>query len=72
MDFFRLDVADGIGTVQIDRPPVNAMNRQVYRELRDLFLGFEDREDIRVVVLTSASPRAFLAGADLKARLDPA
>lgn len=72
MDFFRLDVAGGIGTVQIDRPPVNAMNRQVYRELRDLFLGFGDREDVRVVVLTSASARAFLAGADLKARLDPA
>lgn len=72
MDFFRLTVADGIGTVTIDRPPVNAMNRQFYAELREVFLGFEDREDIRVVVLTSASPRAFLAGADLKARLDPA
>jgi len=72
VDFFRLTVADGIGTVTIDRPPVNAMNRQFYAELREVFLGFEDREDIRVVVLTSASPRAFLAGADLKARLDPA
>jgi enoyl-CoA hydratase len=72
VDFFRLTVADGIGTVTMDRPPVNAMNRQFYREMRDMFAGFEDREDIRVVILTSGSSRAFLAGADIKARLDPA
>jgi enoyl-CoA hydratase len=54
VDFFRLTVADGVATVTIDRPPVNALNRQAYRELRDVFAGFEDREDVRVVILTSA------------------
>jgi enoyl-CoA hydratase/carnithine racemase len=31
--FVRLEVADGIGTIRLDRPPVNAMNDQLTSEL---------------------------------------
>ena len=28
-EFVRLEVEDGVGTIRLDRPPMNAMNRQV-------------------------------------------
>ena len=28
-EFVRLEVADGIGTIRLDRPPINALNTQV-------------------------------------------
>ena len=33
-EFVTLEVSDGIGTIRLDRPPMNALNRQVQEELR--------------------------------------
>ena len=67
-EFIRIDVQDHIATVTIDRPPVNAMNLQLYREIGEAMRSFKDDRNVRVALLTSASPRAFLAGADLRER----
>lgn len=69
-EFIRVEVADHIATVTIDRPPVNAMNQQLYREIAETFASFDTNRDVRVAVLASASPRAFLAGADLRERFE--
>lgn len=63
----KLDVADGIATVTIDRAPVNAQNRQFREEIVRVFDSLGDREDIRVIVLTAAG-NTFSAGADIKER----
>lgn len=63
----RLDVADGIATVTVDRAPVNAQNRQMRDEITWVFDTLSDRDDVRVVVLTAAG-RVFSAGADIKER----
>ena len=34
-EFVRLEVAEGIGTIRLDRPKMNALNRQVQEELRE-------------------------------------
>ncbi|MDQ1539936.1 MAG: hypothetical protein QOH29_662, partial [Actinomycetota bacterium] len=31
--FVRLEVTDGVGTIRLDRPPVNALNTQTQDEL---------------------------------------
>jgi enoyl-CoA hydratase len=67
-EFMRVEVENFIATVTIDRPPVNAMNQQLYREIAQTFQSFEADRDVRVAVLCSASDRAFLAGADLNER----
>jgi enoyl-CoA hydratase len=67
-EFIRVEVAEHIATVTIDRPPVNAMNRQLYGEIAETFRSFEANREVRVAVLASASDRAFLAGADLRER----
>jgi enoyl-CoA hydratase len=62
----RVDVADAIATLTIDRPEKhNALNSVVRRELVDALDALRDRDDVRVVVLTGAGDRAFVAGADI-------
>ena len=63
----RLEVAEGIATVTIARPPVNAQNRRMRDEFIWLFDALSDRDDVRVVVLT-AEGKVFSAGADIKER----
>jgi len=63
----KLEVADFVATVTLDRPPVNAMNRAMREEIVRAFDELHDREDVRAVVLTGAG-KAFCAGADLKER----
>jgi methylglutaconyl-CoA hydratase len=63
------DKPNGVVWVTLNRPDVrNALSRAVNLELQDIAHGFEQREDVRVVVLTGAGDKAFCAGADLKER----
>ena len=71
-----VDVArDGaVAVVTIDRPDaLNALNVETLTELRDRLLELAADEDARVVVLTGAGEKAFVAGADIKymSELDP-
>jgi enoyl-CoA hydratase len=68
LETVRLDVADTIATVTIDRPPVNAQNRQAREELIRVFDAISDRDDVRVAILT-ATGKIFSAGADVKERV---
>lgn len=64
-EFVRVEVADGVGTIRLDRPPANAINRQVAEELRDAALEAGGRDDVRAVVIWGG-PKIFAAGADIK------
>ena len=63
-EFVRLEVADGIGTIRLDRPPVNAMNDQLTSELADAARAAADDEQVRAVIIYGGE-RAFAAGADI-------
>lgn len=63
----RLDVSDGIATVIMDRPPVNAQNAQFRTELTWVFDSISERDDVRVAILTGTG-NMFSAGADIKER----
>jgi len=65
---------DSVAVVTIDRPDaLNALNVETLTELRDRLLELAADEDARVVVLTGAGEKAFVAGADIKymSELDP-
>ena len=68
LETVRLEVADYIATVTMDRPPVNAQNRQAREELIRVFDAISDRDDVRVAILTAAG-KVFSAGADVKERV---
>jgi enoyl-CoA hydratase len=64
-EFVRLEVEDGVGTIRLDRPPMNALNVQVQEELRAAAHDAGERTDVRAVILYGG-PKVFAAGADIK------
>jgi len=65
--FLHIEVKDHVATVIMDRPPVNAQNSDFRNEIIDAFDSFNDRDDVRVVILTGTG-KYFSAGADVKQR----
>ena len=65
MAVVRLDVEDGVGTIRLDRPPMNALNSEVASELRAAALEATRRSDVRAVILYGGE-KIFAAGADIK------
>ena len=63
--FVRLEVDDGVGTIRLDRPPVNAMNALMQDQLHAVALEATARDDVRAVVIYGGT-RSFAAGADVK------
>ncbi|QNN52016.1 enoyl-CoA hydratase/isomerase family protein [Nocardioides mesophilus] len=64
-EFVRLEVEDGVGTIRIDRPKMNALDVQVQEEIRAAALEAAERADVRAVVVYGGE-RVFAAGADIK------
>jgi enoyl-CoA hydratase len=65
MGTVNVEVADLVATVTFDRPPVNAIDFASMAELTQVFTSFTERRDVRVVIFTATSERAFIAGVDL-------
>ncbi len=64
-EFVRLEVEDGVGTIRIDRPKMNALNVQVQEEIREAAQEAATRADVRAVIVYGGE-RVFAAGADIK------
>jgi enoyl-CoA hydratase len=63
----RVDREDAVALVTVDRPDaLNALDVATLTMLRDELSAIAADGDVRVVVLTGAGDRAFIAGADIK------
>jgi enoyl-CoA hydratase/carnithine racemase len=67
--YVRLEVEDGVGTIRLDRPKMNALNVQVQEEIREAAREAATRDDVRAVVLYGGE-KVFAAGADIKEMAD--
>ena len=68
MEFENLlyERAESIVTLTVNRPTkLNALNRQTLTELHRAFFEFRHDQDARVMIITGAGERAFVAGADI-------
>src|SRR6516162_5670949 len=63
-EFVYLEVADGIGTIRLNRPKVNALNDQVTAELAEAARGAAASEDVRAVIIYGGE-KVFAGGADI-------
>jgi enoyl-CoA hydratase/carnithine racemase len=63
--FVRLEIADGIGTIRLERPPMNALNAQVQEEIRAAAATATTEAAVRAVVVYGGA-KVFAAGADIK------
>jgi enoyl-CoA hydratase/carnithine racemase len=64
-EFVRLEVDQGVGIVRLDRPPMNAIDDQLTRELGEAAAEAADRDDVGAVVIWGGE-KVFAAGADVK------
>ncbi|MGA9747817.1 MAG: enoyl-CoA hydratase-related protein [Nocardioides sp.] len=64
-EFVRFEVEDGVGTILLDRPKMNALSVQVQEEIREAAHEATARDDVRAVVVYGGD-RLFAAGADIK------
>ncbi|MFG2379100.1 enoyl-CoA hydratase/isomerase family protein, partial [Streptomyces sp. NPDC048504] len=61
----HFEVAEGVGTIRLDRPPMNALDTETQDGLRALAEEASRREDVRAVVVYGGE-KVFAAGADIK------
>src|SRR6202451_1103037 len=55
---------DRIGFITFNRPKVlNALNRKTMEELKDILTGAREDDEVRVLILTGAGEKSFVAGA---------
>jgi enoyl-CoA hydratase len=62
----------GVAVVRLNRPPVNAVNQVMRRELRACFESLSQDREIGAAVLSATGQRAFCGGIDLKETSDHA
>ena len=63
-EFVNLEVADGVGTIRLDRPKLNPINAQVVRELDEAITQAAEDDNVRAVVVWGGE-KVFAAGADI-------
>ena len=69
-EFVNLEVGtNGVGTIRLDRPKMNALNEQVAREIGEAVDAAHARDDVRAVVVWGGE-NIFAAGADIKEMAD--
>jgi cyclohexa-1,5-dienecarbonyl-CoA hydratase len=64
-EFVRLEVADAVATLRLDRPKLNPLDAAMQEEIRAAATEAGERDDIRAVVVYGG-PNVFAAGADIK------
>ena len=64
-EFVRVERDQGIATIRLDRPKMNALNAQVQNEIAAAALEVDADPEIRAVVLYGGE-KVFAAGADIK------
>lgn len=64
-EFVRFEVEAGIGTIRLDRPPVNALNKQMQEEIRAAAHEATERDDVAAVIIYGGE-KTFAGGADVK------
>ncbi|MFC4618790.1 enoyl-CoA hydratase/isomerase family protein [Camelliibacillus cellulosilyticus] len=65
MSHCQLALKDRVLTVTIDRPPVNALSRDVLAEMADLLTKYRESPEVGALVLTGAGDKVFSGGADI-------
>jgi cyclohexa-1,5-dienecarbonyl-CoA hydratase len=60
----RTEMAEGIGTITLNRPPVNILNIEMMEEVNQALRGFKGEKGLKVLVF-QAEGKAFSAGVDV-------
>jgi len=64
-EFVRLEVEGGIGTIRLERPPMNALNVEIQDAVQVAAIEAGTRRDVSAVIVYGGE-KVFAAGADIK------
>ncbi|MFZ1268729.1 MAG: enoyl-CoA hydratase-related protein, partial [Anaerolineae bacterium] len=64
--FVKIDIHERIAILTIDHPPANAFNWQTMSDLNAAFWEVHEDAAVKVIIITGAGTRFFVAGADIK------
>lgn len=64
-EFVRFEVADGIGTIRLSKPPMNPLDSDLQEGIRAASAEATSRRDVAAVVVYGGE-KVFAAGADIK------
>ncbi len=68
----QLSISNGVGLLSLNRPERrNAISEAMFEQLRKSVLALDQDSAVRVIVLRSAVPTIFCAGADIETLADP-
>ncbi|NNG66485.1 short-chain-enoyl-CoA hydratase [Caldanaerobacter subterraneus] len=73
MEYKNIDVKkeEGIATITISRPKaLNALNTETLEELENVLEVLQNDDGVKVIVITGAGEKAFVAGADISEMKD--
>ena len=65
-DFVTVNQRGRALEIRIDRPPANAINRQVSDEIHNALKTLQESDELRVGIITGSGDKIFCAGWDLK------
>ena len=66
LESLDVKISKGVALITVNRPEKrNALNSLVRSELAGLFAALRDHHEARVIILTGAGDKAFIAGADI-------
>ena len=66
LEFLDVATTDNVATVTMKRPPVNAVNQPMYREIKDVFARIEDYAPEARAVILIGQGKHFCGGNDLE------
>lgn len=64
-EVIQLHKENGVATITLNRPPLNPLNSQVFRELSRAADELQADASVKAVILTGSGDKAFAAGADV-------
>lgn len=71
-DLVLYEAKKKVATLVLNRPPVNAFNLDLLRELYKKLIMADEDNKVKILVIKSSSTKAFSAGMDMKMMSDPA
>src|SRR3989338_7001384 len=66
LQFISVSIEEGVAFLKINRPPVNALGRQLLDEIEQVIDTLQNDPKTKVIVIVSAIQNVFIAGVDLK------
>lgn len=69
-EFLNYEIENKVAVVTINRPPVNPLSTQIFKELSSIFDELDMDDEVNAIVITGSGEKAFVAGADITEMAD--